>query len=332
MEQQVFARRLKALFCTVIVACLLSSCANLRGIPQGLNDANRSELSKGDIKSTIGVARDLQGRYEVARDNNLDYAFWSNVAFIPLAAVAAGAIAFNAYKDLYAGVGIAAGSLAGANVFVNARANAKVYQLGINGLDCVVVNLGQYANASPSDLSAGDIELERRLAIGRADLIRAQGFKFTTPPEVAEIQNNPLVITTLVTNEKILAQAVDDAETTSSDARTELGLFAQLPSYAADSVTQVNKIVASKISQTDVPFSSLVTSLGALAKVPAAPKPAATTSAAAPSQTPLGDAATQALASAQALFVQTVVVRSLVQQFGLSNKEKRVDECIKSLQ
>jgi hypothetical protein len=227
MEQQVSNWRLMPLLCTVIAACLLSSCANLRGIPQGLNDANRLELSKGDIKSTIAVARDVQGRYEVARDNNLDYAFWSNAAFIPLAAVAAGAIAFNAYKDLFAGVGIAAGSLAGANVFINARANAKVYQLGINGLDCVIVNLGQYANASPSDLSVGDLELQRRLAIGRADLIRAQAFKFSTPPEVAEIQSNPLVITTLAATQKILVQAIDDAETTSSDARTEIGLFAQ---------------------------------------------------------------------------------------------------------
>jgi hypothetical protein len=326
--------------CLILLgSAFVASCAtvpgNLQGIPQGLTAADRTQLATSDLAATLGVANALQQRYQVARDENLQYAYWSNVAFVPLAALAAGAMAFNAYKDLLASVGIAAGSLAGFNSFVNARNNAKVYQSGINGLDCIVVKLGPFVGQRTESLEQ---QTDGMHSLGwQAEAASAinQSFKFNTPLELAEMKNNPLVVANLVAADKMLTQALADAQKALGDARNEIALHRHVSSFAADSIRQVNVVVSSKIAMNDINFSALQGSISGLA-VPPSPAPAPPQAAASrepqrPSPTPLADATSTALQLAQSLSKRSRELAAMTQQFGLTAQEKAVAECIKSV-
>lgn len=325
-----------------VLSCVfLASCANLQGIPSGLTDQNSTDLEKNTLSDSLKVASDLKKTYETARDNNLKYAFWSNVTFVPLAAGAAGAIAFNAYKDLLAGIGIAAGSLAGLNMFVNARANAKVYQSGMNALLCVRTSLGPYLTVSSEPLTAGVPALADRITQASRTLTDATSLKFDTPQQIAEIRNNPLVVTTLASSEKTLTQAIADAKKTLGDAQAELGLYAGIASFAAGSIRQIDSVVASKITQPDISFSALEASILGLTKAPTpasttppkpapAPIPGVLLRPAPPSSTPIADAAAEAQKSARALADEAAALTGELQKFGLSAQEKTVADCIKN--
>jgi hypothetical protein len=322
--------------CLILIAAgLVASCAttpgNLQGIPQGLSAADRTQLATTDLATTLGVANALQQRYQDARDENLRYAYWSNIAFIPLAALGAGAMAFNAYKDLLASVGIAAGSLAGFNAFVNARNNAKVYQTGINGLDCIVVKLGPFVGQTTEPLERRADTMHGLAWQAEAASATNQSFKFNTPLELAEMKNNPLVVANLVAADKMLTQALAEAERALGDARNEIALYRHVASFAADSIRQVNVAVSSKIALNDINFSALQGSVSGLA-VPPAPAPASPPAAAsrAPTQTPLADATSASLQSAQSLSKLSRDLAALTQQFGLTAREKGVAECIKA--
>jgi len=322
-----------------ISSCIfLASCASLKGIPQGLTDQNTADMAKNTLEDSLKVSNDLSKTYKTARDENLDYAFWSNVAFVPLAAGAAGAIAFNAYKDLLAGIGIAAGSLGGLNVFINARANAKVYQSGMNGLACISTNLTPYLTLNADALEAEVLALGGQIALANQTLAEATSLRFDTPQQIAEIKSNPLVVTTLAASERILTQAIADAQKALGDGESETVLFAGIATFAASSIRQVDAIVASKITQPDISFSALQSSITGLTKAPAAtPKPAPPAAGAhaivpaVPSTTPIADAANDAQRSSQTLAKATTEMSAHAQKFGLSTQQKAVGDCIKGL-
>jgi hypothetical protein len=328
----------KCLCLCLLCSLFLASCAtvqeNLQGIPQGLTSQDRQTIAQGQLATTLQVANDLEARYQTARDDNLRYAYWSNVAFIPAAMVAAGAIAFNAYKDLLAGVGIAAGGLAGFNTFVNARNNAKIYQSGMNGLDCITTKLSPYVNAKAESLQRTTDNLESALVEAQIALALDQSFKFNTKNEIAEIRNNPLAVTSLAGAEKVASQAISDAQKALSDAQTEIALYSSAPFFAADGIRKVNVLVSSKISQSDVNYSSLLTSISGLTKAPtpapkaAAPAAAAPAAAAPPSATPIADATAMTLDLAQKLAKQTAALIAATQQSGLAAQEKAVTDCL----
>jgi hypothetical protein len=326
--------------CLVLLgSAFVASCAtvpgNLQGIPQGLTAADRNQLATSDLAATLGVANVLQQRYQVARDENLQYAYWSNVAFVPLAALAAGAMAFNAYKDLLASVGIAAGSLAGFNSFVNARSNAKAYQSGINGLDCIVVKLGPFIGQSTEFLEQNTDAMHSLVWQAEAASAINQSFKFNTPYELTEMKNNPLVVANLVAADRMLTQALADAEEALGDARNEIALNRHVASFAADSIRQVNVAVSSKIAMNDINFSALQGSISGLAvppsPAPAPPRLAGSRAVPPPTQTPLADATSTALQLAQSLSKRTRELAAMTQQFGLTAQQKAVAECIKSV-
>src|SRR6266496_2301956 len=318
------------------VFLLLTGCASLEGIPPTLDQAMVSNLSSGDLNRVFEASDKLSEVYQTQRDENLKYAFWSNVPFVPLGATGAGGLYYKAHKDLIAAVAIIAGSLAGLNTFVNARANAKVYQGGMNTLSCIQIQLGPYTARDVGGIKSSLSELEGEIETASDTLASAEALTFKTADELAEIKANPTVVTTLAAQEKLLTQAISSAQKVATDAASEITLSSNVALFAADAVRQVNSILSSKITQPDISFSALQSSITTLlptqpAASGGAPKKAAAAPAAEePTRTPIAAITRQLQRLTVSLASKSQALQTRVDAFGLSKQEKGVTDCIKT--
>ena len=326
----------------VVAPLFLASCASIQGIPLGLTDQNQASLASQDLQRTLGVALELKRTYESARDENLKYIYWSSVPFFPLAAAAAGDI-YSKSTSALAGVGIIAGTLAGFNSFTNARPNAKVYQSGINGLVCLYTKLGGYSDRQ-LDAKAlkddADSLTSRLIPSAQAALTASQNLDLNAGEAQAERTANPTIISSLSTMEKSLTQAISDAQHAATGARSEKTLFDNLAAFGATSIIQIDSIIASKVTLTDVSYSTLVSSISGYTT---APKPPTTTPPAGAAQllvrpekaaalaTPIADAIKAMQGSITLLQQSTSALAEETSKFGLTAREQEVATCIKSL-
>lgn len=323
---------IKRVVFVLFIILLLPACANLQGIPSGLTAADKKDLASEDRKTVFAVADRLSDTYEEARNDNLRFAYWSNIPLIGAAAGAAGAIAYQAHRDVLAGIGIFAGTLVGFNTFTNARANAKVYQGGINALTCVRTKLAGYDNlgADPLGLRASTLALEE----GELALVTSQSL-LTNPTAVKERSADPNLASAQSANEKLLIQAISDAKQAIAAGRQEMASLSGLLAFTVDSIRQIDATVASKISQIDVNYSTLLSSISGMTT---APKPAPT-KAGAPqadvkimsSGTPVADVVKSMQSAIINLQRSTAALTEATTKFGLSARKQEVEACIKSV-
>ncbi len=317
---------------TSIIACLLlSSCASLEGIPQGLSAEDRTDISSGDLARAFKAADNLSSTYAKARNENLRYAFWSNVPFVPLAAGSAAAIYSKASKDVLATIGIVAGSLIGFNSLINARSNEKSYGSGIAALLCLQTNLEPYVKKNTRELDdksgalIGLIESAKETLEGSQNVLSAENAD-------AEISANQKVVGTFASNQKDLSQAITDAQAAVGAAENEVGLFDTLPIFVANGIRQIDATVANKVGQGDISYSGLVTSISASTTPPAPPHSAAPPDKSkANSETPVADSAKALLTTTTDLKQATAEVVSATKTFGLTAQEQTVSTCIKAI-
>lgn len=342
---------------TVSLLLVLAGCTSLQGVPIGLTRPEKVNLSSGVLKTDLDTAMNLSDRYEDARNSALHYVFWSNAPFLPLGVAGAGAIYYKGSKDLIAGLGIAAGSLLATNTFINARGVAKAYQSGMDGLACVTTKLRVYEAGGPkvpdSEALKSDADkLELAIAAGSSALAGSLAASLAGPAAEGERTANPTVVSVLAGNEKALTQAIADAQATIDAARNEVGLFNRLPGYCADRIRDINSIVGSKISPSDVNYTSLLSSLSALTTQPAPPKGAAAAVAPAaplvaslaaaksggssskmqkPASTALAVVAQRAKDTSDEIAALTKKLVAETTAFDLSTQERDIAACIKSL-
>lgn len=316
----------------IAVALLIAGCGSLRGVPPALSDATRGDLASDELSQALVGAEKVIKSYVEERDRNLEYVYWSNAAFVPLAAASAGGLYYKAHNDFLAGIGIIAGSLAGFNSFTNARANARVYQQGINALECAYQRLSPYKTRNDDAVTREADNLEDAIDAAKATLAFAEAMTFKSPEEKAEIEKNGSVVSKLAVQMKRLSTAIGDADKQVEDARAEAGLFSELGTFAGASVRRVHAIVSGKIAVLDTDFASLKSSIGANTPQKAAPKAGAATAAApAPavqSATPIADVVADLERTARNVEKLAQGVAKRVQKFALSANKKAVDDCI----
>jgi hypothetical protein len=320
----------------------VSGCANLKGIPAGLDKSDKQNLAAQDLKTSLTVALTLSDRYEQARNDNLNYVYWSNVPFIPAAGVAAAAVYYKAHRDLLAGVGILAGTLAGFNAFTNARPNARVYQTGIEALSCVHTKLGIYVSKkSAADKMDQDADfLAKEIAGGKVVLTKSQNLDLASAAAVNERTSNGTVVSSLASNEKLLEQALAEAERVMNLAKEEATRYQYLPSFVSDSISLIDKKVSGKITQGDVNYAELSTSIlgyTVAPKVPAVPaggapgKPLQNPLATGGAPTPMADAVNETRVAINRLQQLTAALSRARSDFALNEREQEVAACIKLL-
>lgn len=339
------ARPIWRLGICIVIPLLLASCANVRGIPAGLTDENQTNLASQDLQKTFSVALALQATYRNARDDNLNYVYWSSVPFFPIAAAAAGAI-YGKHNSRLASIGIAAGTLVGFNSFTNARANAKAYESGIVALACVYRSLSGYSNRQ-SDASSfkDDAETLNSTLIPAAQsaLSVSQSLNLNAGDAQAERAANPTVMSSLSTAEKSLTQAISDAQSAATGARNEKSLFDNLSAFGASNITQIDTIVAAKVTVADVNYSTLLTSISGYTNAPKSPTTPSTTGAGTPSAepkkmaggavpaAPIADAIKTMQSSISQLQQATSALTDKTSKFGLTAREQEVAACIKNI-
>ena len=338
---------------------LTAGCANLKGIPVGLTtcDAPGKDASgndKGcatyrkdalagaaDLKSTLMVAESLSSLYIAARDDNLNYAFYSNVLYFPLGIGAAVYTAQKTHKNALVNVGIAAGALAAVNTFVNARPNSKVYQAGITAIQCLTIQMQPYAVAKAGESKAiGDKRNDLDGRIGDANNVLRQMDPFVNAALIgddakAERTRNPSLTDTLASSRKALTSAIAEAQKGVDAAGVELGKFRDASQYAKNKVAAIDKFVETKITQPDVSFQTLLKSLQPASSTPAAAtptaKPGGQGSPKSASTTPIQSIIADALSLTAELTNMTKELTALIAGFGLTAAEKAVEDCITSM-
>ncbi|MFI4975513.1 MAG: hypothetical protein ACHP84_13315 [Caulobacterales bacterium] len=334
---------------TIIAACLLGGCANLQGIPSGLSLTEQQSLVTSSINDTnsskiaraLDIAATLSSTYITARNDNLHYAYWSNIVLVPIFAGGVGALYFNASKATLGGLGLAGGSITAFNAFTNARANAKVYQTAINALVCLRVNLSPYVTMTDKDISSESLALEIQtgsnlLTKAAADLKSADG--------QAEIKADPAIASSLAESVATLTQAVSDGQQVVNSANTQETLYLGLSTYVGDSIRQIDSSVSSKITQTDVTFAAvqgaITQSTGAQkSATPPAVPPVAQTPKQEPRQqhgvpsvsTILKDDVNALTAKIQNIQRLSRQLNASVSAFALDTREQTVNSCIKAI-
>ncbi len=342
---------MKMSLCTYLsFTLLLSGCAELRGIPQGLSATQIESLGSASLDTNLATARTLESTWEGDRNSAYNYVFWSNAALIPLAVGGAVGAAYKGSKDLIAGIGIGAGTVIGTNAFVGAGAIGAAYQSGIDGLSCITANLAPYTSrgTKPADaqhLYTDVTALEMLIGTASTTLGQSTGLDLTTPAATAERLANSNIVAVLANNEKALAQAVADSQATALAAHAELHLYATLDSYSRDRILDVNRIVGAKIKPATVNYASFAASLSPTpaaapkAQNPVTPTIAAVGHAAAPRAppvagvppTPIADAANDSKRAADDLAAPTKRIVIETADFDLTAQEANIAACLKSL-
>ncbi len=324
---------------SAVLLLALTGCANIQGIPHGLSaltPSQREDLAKPDLKAVLSSADALAETYRIARDENLRYVFWSNVAYFPLGAAAARDI-YRKNNGALAGVGIVAGTLAAFNSFTNARPNAKVYQTAITALLCIRTKANPYLmlEKDAKDIRQSAEAVADQVGTVQALLSKLQHLGLERDDVKAELKANPSLLTTLLNAEKAGSQAISDALQAMTAARHEVMLFYALPAFVTDSVLQIDSAVAAKITVNDVTYSALVSSLSALTAAPkpatTSPLPAAPTVAKTLVATPVADAAMTVHHSATELQKITDNLIQATAQFALSAREKEMNACLTNM-
>ena len=335
---------------SAVLLLALPGCANIQGIPYGLSaltPSQKEDLAKPDLKAVLSSTDALTETYRIARDENLRYVFWSNVAYFPLGAAAARDI-YRKNNGALAGVGIVAGTLAAFNSFTNARPNAKVYQTAITALLCIRTKASPYLllEKDTDDLRQGAKGVAAQVGKVQASLSLLQHLNLESDPVKAELKVNPSLVTMLLNAEKAGSQAISDALHAVTAARHEVMLFDTLPSFVTDSVLQIDSAVAAKITVNDVTYSALVSSLSALTAAPkpatTSPVPAAPTVAKPPTPnkgllkdvippTPAADAIKAVHGDATELQKITDNLIQATAKFALSAREKEMSACLTNM-
>lgn len=335
---------MKVFICTFLsLITLLSGCAELRGIPQGLSADQTRSLGTGSLDNNLTVATELGSTWEGKRNSAYNYVFWSNAALIPLAVGGAVGAAFKGSKDLLTGIGIGAGAVIGTNTFVGAGAIGAAYQSGINGLSCISAGLAPYTasgskSADAQRLGVDVLALEAQIATASTTLGQSMGLDLTSPQAMAERLANPSIVSTLANNEKALAQAISDSQAAAVGGHAELHLYATLGTYSRDRILDVNRIVEAKIKPSTVNYASLAASLLPAPIAPKTQTPTTSTIAPAPPvhgapapATPIADAANATKRAADNLAGPTKKVTTETTDFDLTAQESSISSCIKSL-
>jgi hypothetical protein len=310
---------------------LLSSCVNLQGIPLTLTAAQKADLASGDRVKALALVQSLSDSYEEARNDNLRFAYWSNVPFLALAAAAAGAVYYKAHRDVLAGIGIAAGTLVGFNTLTNARANAKVYQSGINALSCVQTKLGGYTSVGTLGLRIqaldGAVDTARRSVAASKRLL--DGADETANKERAA---NPRIGAAQMAAHTALEQAINDAIASRDAAEKEMHKFSTIAEAIRDKVRQIHIAVSAKITSADLNMEGLIKGMET-PKVPVGgAKPAAAPlQPKAGSSSPIADITETMQSQLQEVQRLTTELKSAVAEFGLTTRLQEVDVCIKGV-
>ena len=344
--------RASALFVPMVLL-LLSGCAttSLQGIPQGLTSTDKTTLGGNDVGASLKIAAALSDKYESARNENLQYIYWSNVPLIPLGIAAAGALYYGAHRDVLAGIGLAAGGLAAFNTFTNARANVTAYASGLNALGCLRGRLLSYvgkdndANTLAKDATA----LLGAIANAEASLSAYSGL-LSSADAAAEVKADPRVVTPYLTNLELLKTVVGEAKKVATAADKEAVAFRGLPVFLDANIREIDRKVAAKITLNPQSFdavkTSVTTSIGTATGTPASPPKGDPTPPKAPqvkkapgkkdvvekpAPSPVKDA-TQVLAThVTALQGATAPLRDKVNRFPLSQRQEEVETCVKNI-
>jgi hypothetical protein len=338
MYQQANAGRMVPSFVLAVAVVLLTGCAtpSLQGIPSGLSKAERTTLMKAARTDVINVTQSLYDTYESARNTNLKFAYWSNVPFIIAGTAAAAAIFYKAHRDTLAGIGIASGALGTFNTFTNSRANAKVYQSGMNALVCVQTRLGPFLQQiSDSNLKAGRDVLTREVINAEQALTNAKAV-LQAKNAADEQKKNGGVVTQLAEQQHALSLAVAAARTAITAANAELTYYARLPAVVAMHVQRIDTKVASKVTQSDISFADARKNALDLTTAPdAAPKPPAPaakpTTASEASKTPIKDAIDDFAERSVSLQTKTAQLKELIANFALVARNEEAEACVNAI-
>ena len=344
--------------CTLALLVLLgvgmSGCATLQGIPEQLSADDVSKFSDTDLKANIAIARELALKWQTDRNTSYKWAFWSNASLIPLAVGGAGAALYKGSTDLVIGFGLAAGAVAGTNAFIGAADIGAAYQAGINGLNCVATHLGPYVASSAKSSEAQLLHnaataLQKEVDDANKALLDSMSLDLTKPPASEELKTNPTVVNVLAVNEKVLTQAIIDANAAINSALTEFGVYNEVAKYARDRIFDIDNLIGNRIKPKTVSYASLSASLnstapatppkltpsGGTAKSPQSPAPpvhkAGAPAVAVAPPTPIADAAKATKSAADNLATPTKNLGTATSNFGLSAQENDVATCIKNL-
>jgi len=245
----------------IVAVLLLTGCASLSGIPVGLEKAERQKIAAHqDLKSVLEVSDFVLSKYEKARNDNLHYVFYSNLAFIPAAIAAAGGIYFKASSDFLAVTGIFAGALASTNTFINAKSNATVYQSGINALSCIQLALRRYDQNEPEpikSLKSFVSSLEKEINKAQNLLAQAKSFNYDTKEAKKEIADDKTAIQKFTNEQVSLSETISKAMTALDSGNSEITAYDTLSIFAGEMICTTDQLVAAKISQPNVDFATL---------------------------------------------------------------------------
>lgn len=248
----------------LLVVPFVASCASetLRGVPQGLGkDEAKAILRATSVKQSLDAANDLAFIYADARNECINYRFWSSASYIPLAAIASWAIYAKASGDVLAGTGLVAGGVAGTSVLINPANNGSVYQHGIDAIHCVQLALLPYADADSMATRIDDeratLEATSLVATNLADTIDA--FPTSNAKEVRTLKSDTLA--SLLKARKKLGDAINAADAGIAAADSEIKALHEATHFAGNLVFTLDGTVASKISQGSVDYAGLITSI-----------------------------------------------------------------------
>ena len=256
----------------------------------------------------------------------------------PVAAGGATAVVTKSPAESIALIGVAAGSMVGFNGFVNARANAKTYQSGYTAITCTIVNLQAYrdtaASPPPADSLAAVWQRARTIDTGASSFLNA--IKDQSPGTTALTAAQSADFVAAQTQ---LEQAIVAAKTAIDNQAAALQLYNQLGTFSANSILQIDALVEAKISQTDVNYTTLLSSL--TASPPAAPGANAAAGAGGhgPARAPVGNqtppSATSVIdgliTTTAELTAETARLDRALNAFTLSAQESAVEACIKAM-
>ena len=346
----------------LVMALGSTGCASISGRPVGLTTCEDATLGRPcqkykkdtlaaaeNLQDVLKVADSLSSLYIGAREDNLFYAFWSNALYFPLGIAAAAYTIQKNHANALVNLGIASGALVGANTFINARPNAKVYQSGVNTMVCLTTQLEPFVTREPDlkdpsvSRKSDDVEdLQRRAG----ELVRSMGEASALLPKMDPLLNtaltgkaateeqsrNPAVFTTLAHTRQALSFAMADAQKAIDSANGEISRFRNVISYAKSKIVLIDKFVETKITQPDINFQTLSKSL-----IPTS-SATVTTKGAAPSETrlkakvaPIEEVIAIAQTKTADLLKWTKEVATMTSTFGLSAAQKAVDDCISAM-
>lgn len=243
----------------LIVAAFTSGCSTMQGVPTSLTDAQLKDAITNvmpDLKPATDLAVGRYKEYKEARDTNLSYAFWSNALLVPIAVAAAVYTFHKTHPNSLAYLGIGAGGVAGFSTFLNARANAKVYQGGMNAMTCAIARVSAIDPSKLVELKQAHADASTRRPAVQRDLDGTLSV-ITSPGGATAAE-----VATLVQTRDALMVALSQLTGALVAADREIASAGRLSGAVFALILDVEKAIASKITQPDVDFTALRDGLG----------------------------------------------------------------------